>query len=142
MTDLQGAVGLAQLTKLDRFIGERHQWADYYTRELAPIKWLRTPVTPDGYEHGWQSFVCYIDEKLAPMSRNSIMQALQDRGISTRPGTHAVHMLGLYQQKYRLMPDDYPAARDCDRFSMAIPLHNRMTADDYNYVVAALRELR
>jgi len=142
MTDLQGAVGLAQLTKLDRFIGERHQWADYYTRELASIEWLRTPVTPDGYEHGWQSFVCYIDENRAPMARNVIMQALQDRGISTRPGTHAVHMLGLYQQKYGLKPDDYPAARDCDRFSMAIPLHNRMSPDDYAYVVSALRDLR
>jgi len=142
MTDLQGAVGLVQLNKLDRFIGERHQWADYYTRELASIKWLRTPVTPDGYEHGWQSFVCYIDENRAPMARNVIMQALHDRGISTRPGTHAVHMLGLYQQKYGLTPDDYPAARDCDRFSMAIPLHNRMSADDYAYVVAALHDLR
>ncbi len=142
MTDLQGAVGLVQLAKLDRFIGERHQWADYYTRELASIKWLRTPVTPDGYEHGWQSFVCYIDENRAPMARNVIMQALHDRGISTRPGTHAVHMLGLYQQKYGLTPDDYPAARDCDRFSMAIPLHNRMSADDYAYVVAALHDLR
>ena len=142
MTDLLGAVGLVQLAKLDRFIGERHQWADYYTRELASIKWLRTPVTPDGYEHGWQSFVCYIDENRAPMARNVIMQALHDRGISTRPGTHAVHMLGLYQQKYGLTPDDYPAARDCDRFSMAIPLHNRMSADDYAYVVAALHDLR
>jgi perosamine synthetase len=141
MTDLQGAIGLAQLTKLDQFIDERHLWATFYIRELASIDWLRTPVTPEGYKHGWQSFVCYVDEDRAPMTRNTIMQELQERGISTRPGTHAVHMLGLYQQKYELTPDDYPAARDCDRFSMAIPLHNRMCKDDYEYVVAALRDL-
>ena len=142
MTDLQGAVGLAQLSKLDRFIAERQKWANYYVRELASVKWLRTPVTPEGYGHGWQSFVCYVDEGRSPMARNEIMQVLQDRGISTRPGTHAVHMLGLYRQKYGLTPDDYPAARDCDQFSMAIPLHNRMSAEDYAYVVAALRDLR
>lgn len=141
MTDLQGAVGLVQLAKLDRFIAERRQWADYYSRELASLDWLRTPVTPEGYGHGWQSYVCTVDENRAPRPRNEIMQSLQERGISTRPGTHAVHMLGLYREKYGLNPDDFPAARDCDRYSMAIPLHNRMSAEDYAYVVAALRDL-
>lgn len=141
MTDLQGAVGLAQLAKLDRFISERNEWAGYYTRELASLEWLRTPVTPEGCGHGWQSYVCYVDEKRAPVPRNDIMQALQERGISTRPGTHAVHMLGLYRDKYGLVADDYPGARDCDLYSMAIPLHNRMSPEDYAYVVAALRGL-
>ena len=75
------------------------------------------------------------------MSRNEMMELLQARGISTRPGTHAVHMLGYYRNKYGLDPDDYPAARDCDRFTMAIPLHNAMTADDYAYVVDALKSI-
>ena len=141
MTDLQGAVGLAQLAKLDGFIEERARWADYYRRELASVKWLRTPVVPAEYGHGWQSFVCYVDEQKAPMPRNRVMEALQERGISTRPGTHAVHMLGLYRERYGLSPDDYPGARDCDRQTMAIPLHNRMSVEDYEYVVTALREL-
>jgi dTDP-4-amino-4,6-dideoxygalactose transaminase len=141
MTDLQGAVGLVQLAKLDRFIGERRQWAGFYSRELASLEWLRTPVTPAGYGHGWQSYVCSVDENKAPMPRNGIMEALQQRGISTRPGTHAVHMLGLYRHKYGLAPGDFPVACACDRHSMAIPLHNRMTAEDYEYVVASLRSL-
>jgi dTDP-4-amino-4,6-dideoxygalactose transaminase len=141
MTDLQGAVGLAQLAKLDGFIAERRQWADYYGRQLAAVKWLRTPVAPPAYGHGWQSYVCYVDEASSPMTRNAIMRSLQERGISTRPGTHAVHMLGLYRQKYGFEADDFPAARDCDRYSLALPLHNRMTAEDFAYVVAALRSL-
>ena len=76
------------------------------------------------------------------MSRNEIMKALYAKGIHTRPGTHAVHMLGLYRQKFGFTPDDFPAARDCDRYSMAIPLHNRMTAEDYDYVVRTIKELR
>jgi perosamine synthetase len=142
MTDLQGAVGLAQLPKLDLFIAERAQWASWYSRELATLGWLRTPVVPDGYGHGWQSYVCYVDEARSPMPRNAIMEKLQERGISTRPGTHAVHMLGLYRDKYGLAPADFPGARDCDRFSMALPLHNRMSAEDYAYIVDALRKLR
>lgn len=53
MTDLQGAVGLVQLAKLDSFIEERHKWTAYYERELAELTWLRTPFVPDGYKHGW-----------------------------------------------------------------------------------------
>ena len=141
MTDLQGSVGLVQLGKLDRFIAERRKWAEYYTRELAGIEWLRTPAVPEGYSHAWQSYVCCVDESKAPMSRNEIMEVLQSEGISTRPGTHAVHMLGYHRDRFGLRADDFPAARDCDRYSMAIPLHNRMTPEDFKYVVTAIRNL-
>lgn len=141
MTDLQGAVGIVQLSKLDRLIEERQKWANYYTQELTNIPWLRTPLVPVGFQHGWQAYVCYIDETKSPMSRNEIMKALYAKGIHTRPGTHAIHMLGFYRQKFGFTPDDFPGAYDCDRYSMAIPLHNRMVAEDYEYVVKGIKEL-
>lgn len=141
MTDLQGAVGLAQLSKLDHFIEERSAWADWYTQELAMVGWLQTPHVPPGYQHAWQAYVTYVDPATAPFSRNEIMDRLQRRGIATRPGTHAIHLLGYYREKYGLAPEDYPVARDCDANSMAIPLHNRMAVDDYAHVVAVLKEL-
>ncbi len=141
MTDLQGAVGLVQLGKLDRYIAERSRWADYYAAELARVPWLRTPRVPDGYAHGWQSYVCHVDERKAPRPRNEIMDALHEAGVSTRPGTHAVHMLGLYRDRFGLAPDDFPAARDCDRQAMALPLHNRMSPEDYRHVVSSLQRL-
>lgn len=141
MTDLQGAVGLVQLSKLDSLIAERRRWADFYTEALSPIDWLRTPVAPEGYGHAWQSYVSYIDERKAPMSRNEILGYLQSHGISARPGTHAVHMLGLYEKKFGLRSVDYPVARDCDCYAMAIPLHNRMSPEDYHYVVKTLKEI-
>ncbi len=141
MTDLQGAVGVVQIKKLDKFIDERHEWAKYYTRELAGIDWLRTPIVPEGYKHGWQSYVTFVDEEKAPCSRNEIMERLQQEGISTRPGTHAVHMLGFYAQNYNLQPQDFPGAYAANEFSMAIPLHNRMVAEDFEYVVKALKSL-
>ena len=75
------------------------------------------------------------------MPRNKLMERLQAAGIATRPGTHAVHMLGVYRQKYGLSADDFPAAKDCDANTMAIPLHNRMTLGDCEYVVDTLRNL-
>ncbi len=139
MTDLQGAVGLVQIEKLQGFIEEREKWAQYYTDELKDLKWFQTPVIPKGYKHGWQSFACFIDEKISPLSRNEIMEKLQEKGISTRPGTHAVHMLNFYKDKYGFKAQDFPNAQLANDQSIAIPLHNRMVKEDYDYVIAALK---
>jgi len=141
MTDLQGAVGLVQLRKLDSFIAERQQWAEFYRDQLANLEWLRMPVFPKNGNHAWQAFVTYIDPEKATMSRNEIMEQLQARGISTRPGTHAVHMLGYYRERFGINPHDFPGARDCDQNTMAIPLHNKMTQEDFRFVVDTLQSL-
>ncbi|OZI15799.1 perosamine synthetase [Bordetella genomosp. 7] len=141
MTDLQGAVGLVQLRKLDSFIDERAKWAAYYRAQLSDIEWLRLPSEPQNARHGWQSFVTWVDPERAPAARNDIMKDLQQMGVATRPGTHAVHMLNLYREKFGFGDDDFPAARDCSNHTMAIPLHNRMSEDDYRYVVTAIRKI-
>ena len=142
MTDLQGAVGQVQLTKLDRFIDERAKMAAEYRRDLADLRWLRMPEEPSAGRHAWQACVTYVDPNATPMPRNQIMEMLQQQGIATRPGTHAVHMLKYYRQRFGLRPEDYPGARDCDQNTMAIPLHNKLSPDDYGYIVSALRELQ
>jgi dTDP-4-amino-4,6-dideoxygalactose transaminase len=141
MTDIQGAIGVVQLAKLDMFIDERDKWAKYYKEQLKDISWLRTPETPNGYKHGWQSYVTYIDESCAPMKRNDIMEFLQQRGISTRPGTHAVHMLDVYAKMYGIKPQDFPNAFNADQYSMSIPMHNKMTKEDFDYIIDAIKTL-
>ncbi|MGB9331588.1 MAG: DegT/DnrJ/EryC1/StrS family aminotransferase [Steroidobacteraceae bacterium] len=139
MTDLQGAVGLVQLRKLDTFIDERARWAAWYREALGGLDWLRLPDEPRSMRHGWQAFVTYVDPVRAPAARNDIMQRLEQQGVATRPGTHAVHMLAYYKNRFSLDAGDFPGARDCANQTMAIPLHNRMSADDYDYVVACMR---
>ncbi|HYG40365.1 MAG TPA: DegT/DnrJ/EryC1/StrS family aminotransferase [Cytophagales bacterium] len=142
MTDLQGAVGVVQLKKLDTFIDERQKWAEYYINNLTSISWLRVPQVAEGFKHGWQSFVLFIDESKSPIKRNDLMEYLQQRGVSTRPGTHAVHMLGFYAQTFNIKPSDYPGAFAANEYSMSIPLHNRMTQEDYEYIVEVFKNLK
>ena len=139
MTDLQAAVGIVQLKKLDLFIDERARWAKYYDEQLKDIDWIRTPTVATEYKHGWQSYVVYIDETKSPMKRNEMMEKLQQMGVSTRPGTHAPHMLGYYANKYNIKANDFSGAKDCNDFSMSIPLFNKMTKEDYEYVVYCLK---
>jgi perosamine synthetase len=141
MSDLQGAVGVVQLSKLDSFIAERRAWAQYYQKELSTIEWLVTPKEPDGCFHSFQAYVCLVDEKKIKKSRNKIMQHLHEHGIGTRAGTHAVHQLGYYEKKYDLKPSDYPVARELYASTLALPLHNRMAEEDYYRVVEVLKKL-
>ncbi len=141
MTDLQGAVGLVQLAKLDRFIAERDKWARWYMKELSDIPWLRMPQRPNDGGHAWQAFVTFVDPEKAPTTRNQIMELLQSAGVATRPGTHAVHMLGYYAKRNGHKPTDFPGAMACDLNTMAIPLHNRMDEVDYRHVVACLKAI-
>jgi len=141
MTDLQGAMGVVQLKKLDKFIDERQLWANYYHKELSKITWLRTPQYPTNFKHGWQSYVLFVDESKSPIKRNDLMELLQQKGISTRPGTHAVHMLGFYKNTFNIQPMDYPGAFAANEYSMSIPLHNRMVTEDYEYIVHCLSNI-
>ena len=75
------------------------------------------------------------------MTRNEMMERLHEDGIATRPGTHAVHMLGHYRERYGFPPEAYPVARACDRDTLALPLHNAMSEGDHERVVGAIHEL-
>jgi dTDP-4-amino-4,6-dideoxygalactose transaminase len=100
MTDLQAALGAAQMNRADKIIAERQRLARVYDYAFADLAWLKTPAHVDGLEHGYQSYPCmYQPEPVTTQSltrinqaRNEWMDRLQQAGISTRPATHAVHM--------------------------------------------------
>ena len=136
MTDLQGAVGLEQLKRLEGFIQERAKWADWYRQELSDLKSLECPSEPSSGRHSWQSFVTRLRND-STISRNHIMDELHAVGISTRPGTHAVTNLGAY----RSANINCPIAMEREEQTIAIPLHNKMTEPDFERVVAEIKRI-
>jgi perosamine synthetase len=143
MTDLQGALGRVQLTKLDRFIAEREKIARSYVDALSELGWLRMPKIShgEGNRHALQAFVTYVDPESSPTSRNEIMLKLHEKGVATRPGTHAIPMLRFYKDQFQLSSHDFPVASRCDVNSMAIPLHNEMSKDDVEWVIECISQV-
>lgn len=140
MTDVQAAIGKVQLSKLDGFVAERERWARWYLDELAAVPWLEGPAVPNECSHAWQAFVTVIAGD-APLERDELMQRLHEAGVSTRPGTHAISRLGYYRERFDLRPGGYPVAEMLHERSLALPLHNRMSAADYHYVVEQLKAI-
>ncbi len=143
MTDMQAALGSAQMERAAAIIAERQQLAKNYDLAFADSPWLVTPVHKADLEHGYQSYPClYQPEAITPDSvprinkqRNDLMDRLQQVGISTRPATHAVHMLTFYREKYGVKSTDFPnayAANDC---SISLPLFHGMTEAEQSFVI-------
>jgi dTDP-4-amino-4,6-dideoxygalactose transaminase len=140
MTDLQGAIGVEQLKKLDSFIVERDRQATYYREHLSDIEWLSLPSKPIDGTHAWQAYVTRITGPDAANFRNEIMKTMEAHAIATRPGTHAIHLLGFYVKKFEIKPEDFPKSLIASETSMAIPLHNHLSREDQDRVIGVLRK--
>ncbi len=146
MTDIQGALGCAQMDRAAWILSERARLARRYDELLRGIAWLRPPVVPAGSVHGYQAYVClYAPEEPSLYNvaalherRNRLMARLEGQGIATRQGTHAPIALGYYARKYDLRVEAFPNAWLADQLTIALPLYPQLTEAEQDSVVAAL----
>lgn len=150
MTDVQAAIGVAQMGKLETLLSSRRKAADVYDRLLKDLDTVLTPIPESGCAHGYQSYVVLLspggrktpslnDLEMLSAKRTLLMEKLQKEGIGVRQGTHAVHTLGYYRRKYGLHDADYPNALLADRLTIALPLFHGITENDQARVVEAFR---
>lgn len=131
MTDFQAALGMSQFKKIEGLIAYRKLLVSIYRENLLKNSKIILPKEEEQERHSWQSYVVSLSfsEK-----RDEIMKKLFEVGIETRPGTHAVHTLKYYRDRYNLKSEDLPLSYKAFTSSISLPLHNNMTADDVNYV--------
>lgn len=152
MTDMQGALGVCQMKKLDNILNKRLNIAKMYTEALGSIDVFKTPEAPSHYVHSYQSYVCLFSpmelDKLSKetidecnIKRNQFMHLLEEKGIATRQGTHAAHTLSYYRDRYQLKPDDYINAYAADRLSITLPLYADMTTEEFEYVIETIKQV-
>lgn len=138
LSDIQAAVGVAQMAKMNQLMEERKQCAMRYNALLADIDEIARPEIPQKCGHTYQSYVIRI-VKGGRERRNRIMEYLQCQGIQTRPGTHAVHRLGYYREKYGLKPEQFPIAAASEDTTITLPIFPGMSDTDSRFVADSLR---
>jgi dTDP-4-amino-4,6-dideoxygalactose transaminase len=136
MTDIQAAVGRAQLQRLPDILPKRRRLAVRYAEALAGIRGLKAPYIPDYARPNFQSYAVRVTRDY-PLTRNELMQALLDRGITTRRGIMNSHQEGAYAAEAWTLPHS-EAARDG---VILLPLHTLMTDADQDYVIDSVRTL-
>jgi dTDP-4-amino-4,6-dideoxygalactose transaminase len=146
LTDIQAALGCAQMTRAQTLLDGRARVARAYDERLRALDWLALPSVPAGDVHGWQSYVCLFRPEIPALHtvdrlharRNALMARLESQGIATRQGTHAPVIQEFYARKYQLEPGDYPNAYLADRLTLSLPLFPHMSDSEIDAVVSAL----
>ena len=136
MTDIQAAVGIKQLEKLDFIVEERRKIAFQYHEAFKDIDTIRLPLEQENYFSNYQSYSIYLKPE-CKISRNDLMQTLLDKGISTRRGISTAHRetaYKTYQENYSL-----PVSEDASDRSIVIPLYYPMLQEEIDYVIEQFR---
>ena len=137
MTDIQAAVGIKQLEKLDWIVAERRKIALKYLEAFKHIDTIRLPFESDGYFSNYQSFSIYLKEN-CPISRNDLMQKMLDAGISTRRGIMTSHRETAY--KLESAGVHLPQSENASDNSIIIPLYVPMKDEDIDFIISKFSE--
>jgi dTDP-4-amino-4,6-dideoxygalactose transaminase len=140
MTDVQAAVGLHQLDRLDEWIERRAQLWERYDDLLASLP-LQTPPPPEPDTRHARHLYQVLLDPAARLIRDELVDRLTKRNIGTGVHYLGVHLHPFYRDKYGLKESDFPVATAISDRTLSLPLSPKVTERDQDDVVAALTEL-
>jgi dTDP-4-amino-4,6-dideoxygalactose transaminase len=137
LDEMSAALGLAQLRRLDELLAKRERVAGWYNERIDEIPGLQKPhIAPTTTRMSW--FV-YVIRCQAGVSRNRLMEFLQERGVPSRPYFTPIHLQPFYQEKFGWGRGDLPHTEMAGDVSLALPFSSIMTEAQVDYVCEQLR---
>jgi perosamine synthetase len=137
-TDIQAAIGIAQLERFDRTQALREAAAARYGELLAGVEGVE-PLLADDAEHRRSWFVYTV--RVEPgIDRDAVMAGLRERGVDTAEYVPCIHLQSYMRDGYGFRDGMFPVAEDASARSLALPFFTGIEADDQERVVEALRE--
>lgn len=141
MMDLQAAIGLHQLRRVEANWQRRAQIWNYYQQALADFPINRPAAIESNTRHAYHLYTIGIDEKQTGISRDAFLDAMNQRKIGT-----GVHYLALtehpyYQQRYGWRPEQTPYATQVGRSTVSLPISAKLTDSDVERIVDTIKKL-
>ncbi len=139
MNNIQGALGVEQLKKLEKFIAKRRELAQHYTALLKQVPGLITPIEKNYTRHVYHLYPLLLNTE--KISRDQFINKLKEYNIGTSVHFIPLHLHPYYQQKYNFNKGDFPTAEKLFENEVSLPLYPGMTLQDVEYVVDAIKEI-
>ena len=138
MTDIQAAMGLCQLMKLNKQHEHRRNFAQIYQTELANFPQISTPITPaNPREHSWHLYII----QLHTGKRDEFVASLSEANIECSVHYIPLHLFDFYQEQYGYRVGDFPCAEAAFERVVSLPLHPGLTEEDIHTVIAAIGKI-
>jgi perosamine synthetase len=138
MSDVNAALGVAQMKRLRWLIDGKRERAAQLSQLLANVDGLQLPVEPPGHFHTYQSYVTVLDDRF---DRDSVIAAMRHKGVETTIGTYAMHSQPSYRNRFGLAEGECPVSHRLYRQSLTLPLYPQMTATDVEQVAESLESV-
>ena len=132
MTDIQAAVGIRQLQKLDWLVNERRKLAAAYNKAFKDLSFIQLPEEKNGYFSNYQSYCVYLKDT-CPIDRNSLMQELFDSGIASRRGIMNAHKETTYRREYEKL--SLPISENLQDNCILLPLYVPLAEKELDYII-------
>ena len=140
LSDINAALGLSQLKKLDHFVAQRRALADRYDEKLAPFAPLVRPIgRTSRCRPAWHLYSVLIDFAAAVVSRSQVVRALEEDGVRSQVHYIPVHRQPYYRARYGTQT--LPGADDYYRQTLSLPLFVGMSGHDVDHVVGSLTNI-
>jgi len=137
MDNIQAALLLPQMDRLEENWRKRKSLAEYYQQHLCDIPNLSRPKTLPGVEHSWHLFPVWIGNG----ERDRVISELQESGASVMVNYRAIHLLTYFSETFGFKPGDFPNAERIGDASLSLPLYPNMPMDHVDRVVELLRDI-
>ena len=141
MTDMQAALGVSQLNKLDFFKKRRREVIAMYNKAFADMRYLKTPYEPENVCSCFHLYVTQIDFESLGKSRAQVMKELRDKDIGTQVHYIPVPTQPYYKNTFGYKDGDYPVAEKYYEQELSLPLYPGLSDDDVNTVIKAVKEV-
>jgi perosamine synthetase len=141
LTDIAASIGIAQLARADAFHARRLQIARAYSAGLSGLRGLRTPVAADECGHAWHLYVVQVVPEALTIDRDEVIRKLVAMNIGVSVHFIPLHQHPYYREKYGFRPGDLPVASTASRRILTLPLYPKMTDDDVQDVIDAVRSV-
>lgn len=138
MTDIQAAIGLCQLRRLESFQARRREIVGAYAAAFASEPALELPVARPEVEHAWHLYVLRLQTAALSIGRDEMIERLTACNVGTSVHFIPVHLHPYYRDKYGWRPDDFPVANGAFERMLSLPLNPRMTDRDVADVIEAV----
>jgi dTDP-4-amino-4,6-dideoxygalactose transaminase len=139
MTELQAALGVSQMKRLDQFVARRHELARRYESLLSGLPLLTPWQHPDSYS-GLHLYVIRLKLDLIQQSHRQVFESLREMGIGVNLHYIPVHTQPYYQ-KMGFKTGDYPQAEQYYAEAISLPMFHSMSDSQQDHVAAAIREV-
>lgn len=141
ISDINCALGIAQLERLDEILERREKVARIYNEKLKDLEGVKIPYVAPQVRMSWFVYVVRLEDRYGQEDRDRVLRKLKKRGIGCSNYFPPIHLQPFYRKMFDYEEGDFPITERISKSTIALPFYNNLTEKEVDYVCEALKRI-